>query len=342
MKKKVERPMNRNPRTAPSRWLDRLAEASVVGSFSKLGYWLRAPSFAPLPSMVGQRVLVTGATSGLGLAAAKQLVQLGAEVILVGRSEEKLHAARATSGAQYLECCDLSNLDDVRRLAARLREKFSRLHGVVHNAGVLLNHRERTPQGFEVAFATHLLSPFLLTCELLPILRALPAGAGPGTRIVWVSSGGMYTQHFRQDRCEALQGKYDGVVAYAQQKRGQVLLQRAMQQKSAPLGISHFAMHPGWADTPGVARSLPRFYQWTRPLLRTPDEGADTIAWLLASEDVAGLAGGFFLDRAPRPTERSRRFRHHEADGQGLLARCAELTHIDWDARCEACASIET
>lgn len=316
------------------KWLDQLAERSIVGSFTKLGYRLRAPSFSPLPRMEGQRVLITGATSGLGLALAGQLLNLGAEICLVGRSWEKLQSAASKVGAQHIERCDLSNLDDVRALAARLSTAFDRLDGLVHNAGILLDKRNLTPQGYEQAYATHLLCPYLLSCELFPLLCKEGQTDVTQSRIVWVSSGGMYTQRFDLKACEALSGKYDGVIAYAQQKRGQVLLQEAMQRHAAKRGIAQYAMHPGWADTPGVARSLPRFYKMTKPFLRTPDEGADTISWLLAGQAPKGHEGNFFLDRQARPKERSRRFRHTAQDAEQVLLRCAELTGVDWREIC--------
>ena len=320
-------------------WLDRLAERSVVGSFTSLGYRLRAPGFCPLPRLEGQRILVTGATSGLGLALAGQLLHLGAEVCLVGRSPEKLRVAAGQVGTPHFERCDLSDLDDVRDLAARLARSFTRLHGLVHNAGILLDRRVLTPQGFEQAHATHLLAPYLLSCELLPLLMPESSAEQAQTRIVWVSSGGMYTQRFDPDMCEALRGKYDGVVAYAQQKRGQVLLQEAMQRHASKCGIANYAMHPGWADTPGVARSLPRFYKLTKPLLRSPDEGADTISWLLAGQAPPGQEGGFFLDRQARAKDRSRRFRHSAQHAEQVLTRCAELTGVDWREKCANASS---
>ncbi|MFZ9886980.1 MAG: dehydrogenase, partial [Myxococcota bacterium] len=116
------------------------------------------------------------------------------------------------------------------------------------------------------------------------------------------------------------------VVAYAQQKRAQVLLAQAFEARAAATGISFFSMHPGWVDTPGVERGLPRFYRMTRRFLRDPGEGADTVVWLACSPALQGRRGGFFLDRAERTTERLPGTRHSEADRDALWEVCEGLT----------------
>ena len=118
--------------------------------------------------------------------------------------------------------------------------------------------------------------------------------------MVFVSSGGMYSEALRVDDLQWLRRSYDGVAAYAQVKRAQVVLTE--QWAAREPAVAFHAMHPGWADTPGVATALPAFYRLTRRFLRTPAEGADTIVWLAAVQPPPGPSGQFWLDRAPAPT----------------------------------------
>ncbi|UCH30389.1 MAG: SDR family NAD(P)-dependent oxidoreductase [Myxococcales bacterium] len=292
--------------------LDTLLDKSVVG-YTALGYRLR--SHPPIDADLSGRVaLVTGATSGLGRAAATELARLGSTVILVGRSSDKTErVAEAIIGESgnpdvRTEVADLSSMAQIRALAARVQGP---LHLLVNNAGVLLAERSETPEGFETTFATNLLGHFLLTNLLIDKLEA-PA------RIINVSSGGMYTQRIRVDDLQMKRAPYDGVVAYARTKRAQVILTELWAEALRDRGIVVHSMHPGWADTPGVSDSLPRFYKLTKPLLRTPEEGADTIVWLCASEEAGASTGQFWHDRRPRPTHRSPKTRETEEERQAL------------------------
>jgi hypothetical protein len=117
-----------------------------------------------------------------------------------------------------------------------------------------------------------------------------------------MSSGGMYLQALDLDDWSWARRSWDGTRAYAQAKRAQIdLVAEATERGEAPLQV---AMHPGWADTPGVTDSLPGFARLMGPLLRSADEGADTAVWLAAEPRAALRAGGFYLDRRPRSTVR--------------------------------------
>lgn len=295
--------------------VDAALEASVLGSFTRVGIAVRRrlerwPSWEGL-DRTGRVVVITGATSGLGLAAALQIAHLGATVELVGRdparTEAAVERARAATGNPRVHgsVADLGDLDAVRRLAEALRSRHARVDVLVHNAGALDAVRGVTAEGHERTVATHVLGPFLLTVLLRPLLRA----AAP-SRVLWVSSGGMYAEPLDVDRLELDAEHYDGTIAYARAKRAQVSLAELLAVRLAADGVVVHAMHPGWADTPGVARSLPTFRRVVGRLLRTPAEGADTIVWL-AIDDGLPLAttGRFWLDRRPRPTHRTARTR---------------------------------
>lgn len=306
-----------------ARLLIPLAELSIVGSYGRGGHRLRAPDFDPADlavDLTGQVYVITGATSGIGLSAAKALATLGATTVLVGRSADKLARAVAEVPGSVAERCDLSDLADVEALCRRLTTRWPRLHGLVHNAGFIVPERRLTRDGHESAFATHVLAPFLMTHRLAPALAH-------GGRVVWVSSGGMYTQKLDLDRARALTGPYDGVRAYAQHKRAQVLLSELFARALGP-GLTSNAMHPGWVDTPGVEQGIPKFHRRMRRHLRTPEQGADTIVWLLAAPRLAQTSGRFFLDRVARRTELFPWTRHREADREALWALCCTLTGV--------------
>lgn len=284
------------------RVLDTVADRLVVPGYSKLGFQLRRrgwPDLSP-DALRGRRAVVTGAGTGIGKATALDLARLGAEVVLVVRDERKGAAARdeivaAVPGAVVeIRLCDLSSQESVRRFAAEMRD--DRLDVLVHNAGVLPAERKVSPDGHELTFATHVLGPLLMTDLLRPLLAA-----SPDPRVVLVSSGGMYTQRLRADDPEYREGDYRGATAYARTKRMQVTLAPLLTERYAQDGIGVHAMHPGWADTPGVAGSLPGFHQLTKAFLRTAEEGADTIVWLAATSP-APRSGQFWHDRRARPT----------------------------------------
>ena len=286
---------------------DDILEVSVIGSFTKVGYEARRRMFGwedlAERRLEGRVVLVTGATSGLGLEAATTLARMGASVRLLGRSADKAEAARATIVAEtgnddvttYL--ADLGDLDATRRVAGEILAREIRLDVLVHNAGALLTEYRETPQGHEVTFATMVLAPHLLTRELRPLL-------GPGARVIWVTSGGMYTQKLEVDTLELEPDGYRGSVAYAKAKRAQVVLTEEWARRLRDDGVAVHAMHPGWADTPGIHDSLPTFSKLIGPLLRDRAEGADTIVWLAAAGEPGRTTGKLWLDRHPRSTRK--------------------------------------
>ncbi len=309
--------------------VDTALDLAVVPGYTKIGYHARrALGWEEISqgSMVGRRVLVTGATSGLGLASAQALVGLGASVHILARDRERgerasARIAQATGGEVQLELADLASLSSVRLFARRFCARENGLHVLVNNAGVLSGERELSAEGHELTFATNVLGMFLLTNELLPLLCA-----GAPSRIVNVSSAGMYTRRIQVSDLESEHGGYDGPGVYARTKRAQVILTALWAQRLARRRIVVHAMHPGWADTPGIERSLPRFYRVMRPVLRTPAEGADTIVWLACAEWPGRSTGGFWHDRRMRSTHRVPWTRETEVDRRALWQACMRAT----------------
>jgi len=191
---------------------------------------------------------------------------------------------------------------------------------LVHNAGVLPDERIETRDGLELTFATHVVGPHLLTRLLRPSLEK-----SPDARVIWVSSGGMYTRGLNLEDPNWTQRDYDGVRAYAETKRAQVILAELWAEELRAFPIAVNAMHPGWADTPAVESSLPRFHRITRNILRTPAEGADTVVWLAACPRARESTGRFFFDRKERRTHLLPFTRESDRDRAVLWELCERL-----------------
>lgn len=284
--------------------IDGAMDRALVLGYTRIGSGLRRRWWPadPVPdAMVGKRIVVTGATAGIGLQMARAFAGLGATVHLLGRNPEKVSRCVAAIGEEVPgadvvgEVCDVSDLDAVANWTTDFSNRVPALDGLVHNAGLMPKERLVTPQDHELQLATHILGPHLMTERLLPLLRA-----ARGASVVFVSSGGMYSTPLVIDDLESTQD-YNGVRTYARTKRMQVVLADAWAHRLARTDVKVESMHPGWVDTPGVAEYLPRFRVITRPLLRDLADGADTAVWLVATRPPS-KPGHFWHDRAQRPT----------------------------------------
>lgn len=318
-----------------ARALDWFMDKSLVLGYTKIGPMVRRHWWPPDPApdaLVGEHVLVTGGSGGLGLAAARGMARLGATVHLTGRDEKRLGLAQerlerdVPGGLVEPVVADISNLAETREFARAFAARIPRLRALVHNAGVMPPERVTTDEGHELALATHVLGPQVLTYELAGILA--------GGRVVVVTSGGAYGQRLDADDPEYLRaersGTYSGVTAYARTKRMQLVLTGQWAADLAGRGVVAHAMHPGWADTPGVTDGLPRFAKVMAPLLRDDEGGADTAVWLAATDEPIGN-GGFWNDRRRRAT--------HYAP---IRVESAADVHRFWSFVCGATGTADT
>ncbi len=237
--------------------------------------------------MKGKRVLVTGATDGIGRETAKALVQLGAEVILHGRNAARLREARheleLLGGLELPEPwrADLAVLDEVRRGAEKLGG--AALDVLINNAGVFMNERRLTVDGFEVTLQVNHLAPFLLTHLLLPALEA--SGAG---RVVNVSSVAHTRGKIDPDDFTLARG-FSGYGAYAASKLCNVLFTTELARRLGARPVTVNALHPGVVSTKLLQQGFG---------MGGPDslaEGAATSVYLATSDEVASITGKYFV-----------------------------------------------
>lgn len=291
------------------RLIDAALEVPVAPSFTRLGYDIRKATegWSPLDDLDlgGRVVLLTGGTSGIGRAAAAQLARCGASVTITGRSPERTKAAAAELSAEtgvevHAHAADMGELDQVRALADYMLSSHDRLDAVIHNAGALSAERTLSSTGSEATVASQVYGPFLLTRLLLDQLAATADGARRRSLVLTMSSGGMYAAPLTVKGLEMTAADYNGTNQYAIAKRAQVTLNEMWADRFGSRGVQFHAVHPGWADTPGVADALPGFGRVVGPLLRTPEQGADTIVWLTGAPEALEENGGFWHDRRRR------------------------------------------
>jgi NAD(P)-dependent dehydrogenase (short-subunit alcohol dehydrogenase family) len=224
-------------------------------------------------------------------------------------------SAEFPSAKLFLHQLDVSSLPAVKRFCELFKGPVDVL---VNNAGVLLGAPARTAEGHELTYATNVLGPFVLTSGLMPKLLVAKG------RVITVSSGGMLLTKLSLPVLQGQVEKFDGVVAYAQTKRAEVIVSELWAARQPE--VTFASMHPGWADTPGVSGSLPRFYDLMKGRLRTAAQGADTVTWLAVAPRLASTSGLFWFDRAPAATHPLRWTRESPEDREALLRECEAVT----------------
>lgn len=285
-------------------------------SFTQPGYLARRllwPRFAP--SFAGQHWLVTGGSGGLGRAMVFAALRGGAAVTAVARDAGRLRQLEADAAAAGLtgagggaigrgrldtEVCDLTSVAAtgalIGRLAARWSAEGRRIDVLMGNVGVLQDALVVTPEGHEASFVSNLLSHHQLV-EALIGRGLLTRGAA----VVEITSGGAYTVPLSTAMLDVTDPvRYNGTAAYTFHKRAQISLVAHWREAHRGRGIAFYAMHPGWVDTAGVQRSLPRFRRLLRPLLRDERSGADTAVWLAAARPAQPAGEWVWFDRRPR------------------------------------------
>lgn len=271
-------------------------------------------------------VVLTGATRGIGRAAAIELVRRGAEVVLVGRDRARVRlvaeeAAAVGGGQVHGHVADLTLMSDVRALAEEIRERYERVDVLANNAGALYASREQTPEGFERTFALNHLAPFLLT----NLLRDRLASG----RVVTTASNAHKSGRLVLDDLQS-ENSYSARV-YGTSKLCNVLFTRELAKRAPELHANCF--HPGVVRT-GFAQNEDGVWKVVAklgaPFFRSPERGARSLVWLALSDDAAALTGEYIVDeKVVPPSARAR----DDTLARSLWERSAQLVSLPIDAR---------
>jgi NAD(P)-dependent dehydrogenase (short-subunit alcohol dehydrogenase family) len=276
--------------------------------------------------------LITGATSGIGMAAALAMGKKGYRLILVGRNEKKAArvcdeiARKAKNRNVLYYICDLSVLQDVRGLADRIKGNCDRIDVLVNNAGARFLRHQVTKEGIELTLATNHLGHFVLTLSLIEALR----NSGKA-RVINVSSGAHNAGTGVIENILSPKD-YDGRKQYSNSKLANVLFTYALAEKLKGSGIAVNAVDPGGVAT-NFARNnglwhwvKHRIYYLKKRQLLTPAQGAETVVYLASSDDVMGITGRYFVDKKER---RSSELSYDRAIQEDLWASSVRLSGID-------------
>lgn len=245
--------------------------------------------------MQQRTIVITGASDGIGAAAAGNLSGAGERIVVVGRSAEKTKAVAADLGADYF-LSDFAELARVRDLAAALKEKYARIDVLVNNAGGIMGRRELTVDGYEKTFQINHLAPFLLTTELMDVLLA--------SRATVINTASAANGFGNLDFAD-LHGQrtYSTNRAYGTSKLANILFTSELQNRYGEAGISAAAFHPGVVATNFAAESTSWFRHayktFINRFLLTAEQGADTLVWLATSSPGRDwVPGAYYAKRA--------------------------------------------
>jgi NAD(P)-dependent dehydrogenase (short-subunit alcohol dehydrogenase family) len=273
-------------------------------------------------------VLLTGATRGIGRAAAIQLARDGAELALVGRDAERVRAvaleARAAGGGApvHEHVADLMSMSEVRALAEEVRGRYGQIDVLANNAGALFASRKVTAEGFEQTFALNHLAPFLLT----NLLRDRLAGG----RVVTTSSDAHKSGRLDLDDLQSAQKSYAAMRVYGTSKLCNILFTRELARRAPELHANCF--HPGVVRT-GFGKNDNGIWKVLTtvgsPFFRSPERGAHSLVWLALSDEAGALTGEYVQDeKVLEPSGQAR----DEILAEGLWEHSAELVGLPVDA----------
>lgn len=277
----------------------------------------------------GKTCLMTGATSGIGKVTARELARLGGHIVIVSRNEEKCQRTAASINEEmgvervtYI-VADLSVLENVRQAAEEYKESYDNLDVLVNNAGAYFTSRHETPDGFERTFALNHLSYFVLTHELLGLLKT----NGPA-RIINVASDAHRGNKITFDDLNR-EEKYSGFQVYGESKLANIMFTYALDRRLSDTNVSVNAVHPGFvASNFGKNNSLPvrLLTSFLHLFARSPEKGAETSIYLASSSDVAGESGKYYVDKK---TKRSSKASYDTDAQERLWEESKEMTGID-------------
>jgi len=251
--------------------------------------------------VAGKRVIITGATGGIGLAAARELAHRGALLSIVARSEARAAAAVTqitSAGAVDTEVevlnADLSSQASIRKLADEILARHPKVDVLINNAGAINSSRQLTVDGLELTWAVNHLAPFLLTALLLDRIKA----SAPA-RIITTASTAHHGAHVPFDAVNAAKG-YRGFRRYGESKLANILFTAELARRLEGSGVTANCLHPGFVAS-GFNRNNGGFMAFgmtlVRPFARSPEKGADTVVWLADSAEVSSQSGGYFANR---------------------------------------------
>lgn len=267
-------------------WINQLLDLTIIFSFDHSGFKRHCPNPLEKVDLSGKHGIVTGASSGIGLAVSKALLQQGMHCQLIGRDQAKLENEFKSISHAEVYSLDMSDLNKVYDFA--LDKVKGPIDLLIHNAGNMPLSLKITKGGYEEMFASQVFAPFILTKTLADLGKLKD-----NCRIIFVSSGGMYLQKLDLSDLLFEKRSYNKYTGYANAKRAQVILSELFSKKYPQYLFS--SMHPGWVDTPGVRHSMPSFKKLLNKRLRSIEEGADTILWLATSDNYQN--GKFWFDR---------------------------------------------
>lgn len=284
-----------------------------------------------MTNMQGKVILVTGATNGIGLEAARVLARMGAHVAIVGRNPQKTRDAAATltqeTGGDVTPLIgDLSVLAGVHQVAEAFKTQFDRLDVLLNNAGAVFNTYQRTADGYEMTFALNHLNYFLLTHLLLDMLKA----SAPA-RIVNVSSDAHRVGKMDFDNLQA-EKRFGGFRAYGMSKLANVMFTYELARRLEGTGITVNALHPGFVRS-GFGHNTQGLMGRLMPLIQigaiTVEKGAETSVYLASSPEVEGVTGKYFVKSKPVASSKAS---YNEADWRRLWEVSEKLTGVQTTA----------